>query len=237
MSSFLDKIKALNTPGPYRAHRVTRDTALPGGRHPVLAQPKPNAVLGTPLSGPWEDGQDFIVVGLGCFWGAEKLFWGIDGVLGTSVGYAGGYTANPTYREVCTGRTGHAEVVRVVFDPARVSAAQLLAVAFENHDPTQGDRQGNDVGTQYRSAVYASSPEQLAQVQEALQAWQAEFTRAGFGELTTDVALLADAGDGEYYLAEDEHQQYLKKHPGGYCNHGPHGVSCPTGVLGTGREA
>ena len=161
----------------------------------------------------------------------KRQYWDVVGVLGTSVGYAGGFTKNPTYREVCTGRTGHTEAVRVVFDPEQVSVEELLKVMFENHDPTLGDRQGNDVGTQYRSAVYASSPEQLERVRAALQAWSANFAEAGFGELTTEVGLLSEVGDGRYYLAEDEHQQYLHKNPAGYCNHGPNGVTCQTGVL------
>lgn len=233
MSSFLERLTALNTKGPYWAERVTKERALAGGRHPVLDNPKPNVVLGTSLSGAdaFPEGADEIVVGMGCFWGAEKMFWDVDGVLGTSVGYAGGYTQNPTYREVCTGRTAHAEVVRVVFDPATVSVEELLKVMFENHDPTLGDRQGGDVGTQYRSAVYASSPEQLEHVNKALEAWSKSFADVGFGELTTEVALLSEVGDGEYYLAEDDHQQYLHKNPGGYCNHGPNGVTCQTGIL------
>ncbi|RAV31508.1 peptide-methionine (S)-S-oxide reductase MsrA [Corynebacterium heidelbergense] len=231
MSSFLERIKALNTPGPHRGHRVTLEEALSGGRHPVLPNPQPNAVLGTPLTGPWEDDQQAIIFGLGCFWGAEKLFWGVRGVLGTSVGYAGGFTPNPTYREVCTGRTGHAEVTRIVFDPNVVTVEELLSIAFENHNPTQGDRQGNDIGTQYRSAVYATDAEQLGKVEEALGRWRPKFEDAGYGALTTEVALLEEMGDGQYYLAEEEHQQYLHKNPGGYCNHGPNGVTCQTGVL------
>ena len=233
MASFMERIAALNSAGPYKAERVTAETALKGGRHPVLEHPQPNPVLGTSLSGveDFPAGADEIVVGMGCFWGAERMYWDVDGVLGTSVGYAGGFTKNPTYREVCTGRTGHTEAVRVVFDPEQVSVEDLLKVMFENHDPTLGDRQGNDVGTQYRSAVYASSPEQLERVRAALQAWSANFAEAGFGELTTEVGLLSEVGDGNYYLAEDEHQQYLHKNPGGYCNHGPNGVTCQTGVL------
>ncbi|WP_312098364.1 peptide-methionine (S)-S-oxide reductase MsrA [Corynebacterium dentalis] len=229
----MERIAALNSAGPYKAERVTAETALKGGRHPVLEHPQPNAVLGTSLGGveDFPAGADEIVVGMGCFWGAERMYWDVDGVLGTSVGYAGGFTKNPTYREVCTGRTGHTEAVRVVFDPEQVSVEELLKVMFENHDPTLGDRQGNDVGTQYRSAVYASSPEQLERVRAALQAWSANFAEAGFGELTTEVGLLSEVGDGNYYLAEDEHQQYLHKNPGGYCNHGPNGVTCQTGVL------
>lgn len=233
MASFLERIAALNSSGPYRAERVTAETALKGGRHPVLEHPQPNPVLGTSLGGveDFPAGPDEIVVGMGCFWGAERMYWDVDGVLGTSVGYAGGFTKNPTYREVCTGRTGHTEAVRVVFDPEQVSVEELLKVMFENHDPTLGDRQGNDVGTQYRSAVYASSSEQLERVRAALQAWSANFAEAGFGELTTEVGLLSEVGDGRYYLAEDEHQQYLHKNPAGYCNHGPNGVTCQTGVL------
>lgn len=227
----IQRIMALNTPGPFRAERVDEQSALKGGKHPVLPDPKPNTVLGTPLSGPWRDGQKQLIVGLGCYWGAERLFWGVDGVEGTSVGFAGGYTPNPTYRETCTGRTGHTEAVRIVYDPAKVSVEQLLKIAFENHDPTQGDRQGNDVGSQYRSAVYAEDEEQLAQVRAALESWQDAFTQRGFGEITTEVALLSDTPAGEYYLAEDEHQQYLDKNPGGYCNHGPNGVTCQVGVL------
>jgi len=229
----LERIAALNSSGPYRAERVTAETALKGGRHPVLEHPQPNPVLGTSLGGveDFPAGADEIVVGMGCFWGAERMYWDVDGVLGTSVGYAGGFTKNPTYREVCTGRTGHTEAVRVVFDPEQVSVEELLKVMFENHDPTLGDRQGNDVGTQYRSAVYASSSEQLERVRAALQAWSANFAEAGFGELTTEVGLLSEVGDGRYYLAEDEHQQYLHKNPAGYCNHGPNGVTCQTGVL------
>ncbi|WP_282940971.1 peptide-methionine (S)-S-oxide reductase MsrA [Corynebacterium auriscanis] len=243
--NLFDKIAALNAKGPFRAERVTAETALKGGRHPVLPEPQPNAVLGTPLQGAddaaWNQwleqqgqGADLrdVVIGVGCFWGGEEMFWGVEGIVGTSVGYAGGYTQNPTYREVCTGRTGHAEVTRVVFDAKVISAEEVVAIAFENHDPTQGDKQGNDIGTQYRSAVYANSPEQLKTIEAAIESWRERFAEKGFGDITTEVGLLADTGDGHYYLAEDEHQQYLHKNPGGYCNHGPNGVSCPTGVLG-----
>lgn len=243
--NLFEKIAALNAKGPFRAERVTAETALKGGRHPVLTEPKPNAVLGTPLQGAedaawgeWLSQQDRevelqeVVIGVGCFWGGEKLFWGVDGIVGTSVGFAGGFTKNPTYREVCTGRTGHAEAVRVVFDPQVISVEEVVAIAFENHDPTQGDKQGNDIGTQYRSVVYASSPEQLRKIEVAIEGWRGRFAEKGFGEITTEIGLLAEHGDGNYYLAEDEHQQYLHKNSGGYCNHGPNGVSCPTGVLG-----
>ena len=155
--SFLDRILAMNAAqsgAAFTAERPTAETALSGGRHPVLPDPRPHTVLGTPITGPWRDGQEHIVLGLGCFWGAEKLLWQIDGVESTSVGYAGGYTTNPTYREVCTGRTGHSEVVDVIYDPSTVSVREILKVALENHDPTQGDRQGNDVGSQYRSVIF-----------------------------------------------------------------------------------
>lgn len=228
MSSFIERIAALNTSGAYIGQRVSKETALAGGRHPVLPNPQPHAVLGTPLAGAaaFGEGSEEIILAMGCFWGAERLYWRVSGVLGTSVGYAGGYTQNPTYREVCTGRTGHAEAVRIVFDPHKVTVEELLKVMFENHNPTLGDRQGNDVGTQYRSAVYATSPEQLQRVKAALEKWEKSFLDAGFGPLTSEVALLSEVGDGTYYLAEDEHQQYLHKNPGGYCNHGPNGVTC-----------
>lgn len=236
MSSLFERMMALNTRGPFRAERVDANSALKGGKHPVLPNPQPNAVLGTPLVGandPAWDGRalDEIVLGMGCFWGAERMFWDVDGVVGTSVGYAGGWTQNPTYREVCTGRTGHAEVVRVVFDPEVVSVEEILKIDFENHNPTQGDRQGNDVGSQYRSAVYTSSPEQQKRAEAAVAAWKQRFVDAGLGEVTTEVSELVTTGNGHYYLAEDEHQQYLHKNPGGYCNHGPNGVSCPVGVI------
>lgn len=236
MSSLFERMMALNTRGPFRAERVGANSALKGGKHPVLPNPQPNAVLGTPLAGAndpaWEGrALDEIVLGMGCFWGAERMFWDVDGVVGTSVGYAGGWTQNPTYREVCTGRTGHAEVVRVVFDPEVVSVEEILKIDFENHNPTQGDRQGNDVGSQYRSAVYTSSPEQQKRAEAAVAAWKQRFVDAGLGEVTTEVSELVTTGNGHYYLAEDEHQQYLHKNPGGYCNHGPNGVSCPVGVI------
>ena len=236
MTSLFDRIKAMNSNGPFLADRVGKDAALAGGRHPVLEETQPHALLNSSLGGAkdFQDvcpGAEEIVLGAGCFWGVEKFYWDIDGVLSTSVGYAGGWTANPTYREVCTGRTDHAEVVRVVFDPSRVDVAELLRVMFENHDPTLGDRQGNDVGSQYRSCVYATTRAQLDKAKAAVKAWEPRFEEAGRGAITTEVAMLSDAGNGHYYLAEEEHQQYLYKNPGGYCNHGPHGVSCPTGVL------
>ena len=187
--------------------------------------PERHEVLGTPLTGPWPDGLEVAVFGMGCFWGAERLFWRLDGVYSTSVGYAGGVTPNPTYQEVCTGLTGHAEVVQVVYDPAKISYEQLLKVFWENHDPTQGMRQGNDIGTQYRSTIYATSDAQLAAAQASREAFTPVVKAAGYGEITTEIGKL-----DRYYYAEDYHQQYLEKNPGGYCGIGPNGLTCPVGV-------
>ena len=208
---------------------VTADQALPG-RATALAVAPRHTVLGTPLEGPWPDGMEIAVFGMGCFWGAEKMFWKIPGVYSTSVGYAGGHTSNPTYEETCTGMTGHAEVVQVVYDPAVVSYEQLLKVFWENHDPTQGYRQGNDVGTQYRSAIYTTTPEQAATAEASRAAFAPVVAKAGHGEITTEITPLRD-----YYYAEDYHQQYLSdaKNPYGYCNHGPNGMTCPIGVAKT----
>jgi len=202
----------------------TPETALPG-RDVEMPVPERHAVLGTPLTGPWPAGLQVAVFGMGCFWGAERLFWRLPGVYSTSVGYAGGRTPNPTYEEVCSGLTGHAEVVQVVYDPSAISYEQLLKVFWENHDPTQGMRQGNDVGTQYRSAVYTTTPEQLAVAQASEEAFAPVVAKAGYGGITTEIA-----PTGPYYFAEGYHQQYLHKNPGGYCNHGPNGMSCPIGV-------
>jgi peptide-methionine (S)-S-oxide reductase len=186
-----------------------------------------HTVLGTPLKGPWPAGLETAVFGMGCFWGAERIFWRLPGVYSTSVGYAGGTTPNPTYEQTCSGRTGHAEVVQVVYDPSKISYEQLLKAFWENHDPTQGMRQGNDVGTQYRSAIYTTTPAQAETARATLEAFQPVVTKARRGQITTEVAPL-----GTYYYAEDYHQQYLSdaKNPGGYCNHGPNGMSCPIGV-------
>ena len=205
---------------------VAEEDALHGGKHPVLENPRPHAVLGTPITGIWEEGQASLIVGLGCFWGVEKLYWNLDGVVSTSVGYAGGVTPNPTYREVCTGRTNHVEVVRVVYDPSRVSLEDLVRVGLEAHDPTQGYRQGNDVGTQYRSAFYPRTEEEREEIQEIVDSYADKLKDFGFGETTTEVKRLADTDSGEYYLAEDEHQQYLHKVPNGYCPHHSTGVKC-----------
>lgn len=208
------------------AELVPEGEALKGGSHPVLENPKPHAVLGTPITGPWEDGQEVVYIGIGCYWGAEKLFWETPGVLSTSVGFAGGVTPNPTYRESCTGRTNHTEIVEVVYDPEQISFDQLIAKAFEAHDPTQGYRQGNDVGTQYRSAIYTTTPEQARRAQEIADAYAPKLADAGLGPITTEIKPLSETPAGEYYLAEDEHQQYLFKNPDGYCPVHSTGVAC-----------
>jgi peptide-methionine (S)-S-oxide reductase len=201
-----------------------RDESLPGRDEPMTV-PKRHFVNGHPLRPPFEAGLEQAVFGLGCFWGAERRFWETPGVYSTAVGYAGGYTPNPDYREVCSGHTGHAEVVLVVFDPQRVSYEELLRVFWESHDPTQGMRQGNDVGTQYRSVIFATGDEQSAAASGSLAAYQAQLTEAGYGRITTEIAPLA-----MFYYAEEYHQQYLAKNPGGYCGLGGTGVSCPSGV-------
>ena len=198
--------------------------ALPG-RDRQMPVPARHEVLGTPLRPPFPDGMEQAMVAMGCFWGAERIFWQADGVYTTAVGYEGGFTPNPTYDEVCTTRTGHAEAVLIVFDPTKTSYAEILRLFWEGHDPTQGMRQGNDVGTQYRSAIYVSSPEQRAAAEATRDAFQRELTAAGYGEITTEIA---DAGP--FYYAEPYHQQYLAKNPNGYCGIGGTGVSCPIGV-------
>lgn len=209
-----------------KTEMVTPDAALPGRTDLTMPVPEQHTVLGTPLTGPWPEGMQTAVFGMGCFWGAERKFWQTPGVYSTSVGYAGGYTPNPTYEETCSGRTGHTEVVMVVFDPAVVSFDQILKVFWENHDPTQGMRQGNDVGTQYRSAVYLTDPSQEAAVLASRDMFQERLQVAGYGTITTEVAPLH-----AYYYAEPYHQQYLAKNPNGYCGLGGTGVSCPIGVV------
>jgi peptide-methionine (S)-S-oxide reductase len=194
--------------------------ALPGRAEP-LPVPERHHVNGHPLKGPWPAGLEQAVFGLGCFWGAERKFWKIAGVYVTAVGYAGGYTPNPSYEEVCSGRTGHAEVVKVVYDPKQVSYKQLLKVFWEAHDPTQGMRQGNDLGTQYRSCVYTYGEEQLTAARDSLEDYQHALRAAGFAPITTEVQAAP-----EFYYAEDYHQQYLAKNPDGYCGLGGTGVSC-----------
>ncbi|HEX8347528.1 MAG TPA: peptide-methionine (S)-S-oxide reductase MsrA [Actinoplanes sp.] len=204
----------------------TADSALPG-RDVATPVAERHTVLGTPLRGPWPAGYETAVFGMGCFWGAERIFWRLPGVHSTSVGYAGGSTPNPTYQEVCSGATGHTEAVQVVYDPSKISYEQLLKAFWENHDPTQGMRQGNDVGTQYRSAVYTTTAAQAAAAQASREAFAPVVRKAGHGEITTEIAPL-----GTYYYAEDYHQQYLSdaKNPDGYCTHGPNGMTCPIGV-------
>ena len=182
-------------------------------------------VNGAPIMGPFPAGHESLVVGMGCFWGAERKFWQTPGVVTTSVGYAGGHTTNPTYTEVCSGRTGHTEVVMVVFDSRRTTLDNMLRVFWENHDPTQGNRQGNDIGTQYRSAIYFTNDAQRVAAKASRDVFQKELTAAGYGPITTEIAPL-----GEYFYAEDYHQQYLGKNPNGYCGIGGTGVSCPIGV-------
>ncbi len=201
-----------------------RDAALPG-RSESMAVPDRHDVLGTPLAPPFPDGLEQAVFGLGCFWGAERKFWQAPGVYTTAVGYAGGLTPNPTYAEVCSGLTGHAEVVLVVFDPAATSYEELLRVFWESHDPTQGMRQGNDVGTQYRSAIYVYSDAQRAAAEASRDRFQEALAAAGYGEITTEIAEA-----GPFYYAEPYHQQYLAKNPFGYCGLGGTGVACPVGV-------
>ena len=203
----------------------------PGAALPGRAEPIPTAethfVNGRPLKGPYPEGARKAIFGMGCFWGVERMFWTKPGVWVTAVGYAGGETPNPTYREVCTGQTGHNEVVLVVYEPGRISYGDLLRVFWEGHDPTQGMRQGNDVGTQYRSGIYVFDEAQHAAAEASREAFQPRLTAAGYGAITTEI-LPAPA----FYFAEDYHQQYLAKTPGGYCGVGGTGVSCPAGVAG-----
>lgn len=200
---------------------ITADAALPGRAAPIPTSDK-HFVNGAPIKAPFPAGMETAIFGLGCFWGAERLFWEMPGVYSTAVGYAAGYTKNPTYEEVCSGRTGHAEVVLVVFDPKKVSYGELLKVFWEAHDPTQGMRQGNDVGTQYRSGIYATTAEQLSIAQASKAEYEAALKTRGLGPITTEVI---DAP--EFYYAEGYHQQYLGKNPNGYCGLAGTGVSCP----------
>jgi peptide-methionine (S)-S-oxide reductase len=213
--------------GFHKTAMVTKEEALPG-RSGAMPVPAHHEVLGGPLRPPYPAGTEVAEFALGCFWGAEKMFWQTPGVVTTAVGYEGGFTPNPTYEEVCSGRTGHAESVRVVFDPAKVTYGELLKVFWESHNPTQGMRQGNDIGSQYRSVIFYTSPAQKAAAEESRAAYQKKLSEAGYGEITTEIV---PAGD--FYFAEDYHQQYLSdtKNPHGYCpDHGT-GVSCPIGVV------
>jgi len=204
---------------------VAADEALPGRDETMPVSPR-HEVLGTPIAPPFPDGLEQAVVGMGCFWGAERIFWRAEGVYTTAAGYAGGFTKNPTYEEVCSGRTGHTEAVLVVFDPTQTSYEEILRLFWENHDPTQAMRQGNDVGTQYRSAIYTANDDQRAAAAASREAFQGELARACYGEIATEIT---DAGP--FYYAEPYHQQYLAKNPMGYCGLGGTGVACPVGVV------
>ena len=203
---------------------VAAEDALPG-RDQAISVPARHEVLGNPLTPPWPEGFQQIVVGMGCFWGAERVFWQADGVWTTAVGYAGGHTPNPTYEEVCSARTGHTEAVLAVFDPSKTSYEEMLKLFWENHDPTQGMRQGNDVGTQYRSAVYWDTDAQREAAERTAKAFGEELKASGYGDVTTEIAQA-----GPFYYAEGYHQQYLAKNPNGYCGLGGTGMSCPIGV-------
>jgi peptide-methionine (S)-S-oxide reductase len=200
------------------------DDALPG-RNQEMPVPEKHFVNGNTIKGPFPDNLEHAVFALGCFWGAERIFWQTPGVFATAVGYAGGVTPNPDYQEVCSGLTGHAEVVLVVFDPAKITYEELLAIFWESHDPTQGMRQGNDAGTQYRSAIYTLVDDQALLARRSQETYQIELSSAGHGRITTEILPL-----DHFYYAEDYHQQYLAKNPGGYCGIGGTGVSCPVGV-------
>ena len=202
----------------------TQETALPGRAHPIPTA-QTHFINGRPLKGPYPDGMETAVFAMGCFWGEEKKFWDLPGVWVTAVGYVAGLTPNPTYEEVCSGRTGHTEAVLVVFDPKVVSYSALLKVFWEGHDPTQGMRQGNDVGSQYRSGVYPQNDAQAAAAEASKEAYQQALSAKGFGKITTEIVPA-----GEFYFAEDYHQQYLAKNPAGYCGIGGTGVTCPIGV-------
>ena len=202
----------------------TSDAALPG-RDAAIPVPEKHYVNGNPLTPPFPAGLEQAVFGMGCFWGVERKFWQTPGVFTTAVGYAGGYTPNPTYKEVCSGMTGHTEVVLVVFDPNQTAYEEMLKIFWENHDPTQGMRQGNDAGTQYRSAIHTFSAEQQQAAEASRTAFQDGLTAAGYGRITTEIVQAPS-----FYYAEDYHQQYLAKNPGGYCGMGGTGVSCPVGV-------
>ena len=211
--------------GREKSHLIDPDDALPG-RGQTMPIPARHHVNGNTLGPEFPPGIETAVFGMGCFWGAERKFWELDGVYSTAAGYAGGYTPNPTYEETCTGRTGHTEVVLVAYDPAKVSYDELLATFWENHDPTQGMRQGNDRGTQYRSAIYATA-DQLPLAKTTLERYQPMLTSAGYGDITTEVRAIEDT---PFFYAEDYHQQYLARNPNGYCGLGGTGVSCPVGL-------
>jgi peptide-methionine (S)-S-oxide reductase len=214
--------------GKSKTEMIDPADALPGRTDQTMPVPAAHFINGNPLVGPWPDGYETAIFAMGCFWGAERKFWEVEGVFSTAVGYAGGYTPNPTYEETCTARTGHTEAVLVVFDPTKVSYEQLLKVFWENHDPTQGNRQGNDIGTQYRSAIYTTSPAQMDAVVASRAMFQQRLNDSRYGTITTEIAPLDQAGP--FYYAEPYHQQYLGKNPNGYCGLGGTGVSCPIGL-------
>jgi peptide-methionine (S)-S-oxide reductase len=207
---------------------VAPEDALPGRTDQTMPVPEAHHVNGNPLVGPWPDGLEIAVVAMGCFWGAERIFWRLDGVYSTFVGYAGGFTPNCTYEENCTGLTGHAEAVGIVFDPQVISFERIMQVFWENHDPTQEMRQGNDIGSQYRTAAYATTPEQLPIIEATRNAFQRELDAKKFGQITTEVKQIDF--DADFYYAEPYHQQYLSKNPNGYCGIAGTGVSCPIGL-------
>ncbi len=198
---------------------ITADQALPGRDAAIEVSPT-HVVLGTPIKGPWPEGMKVLYVGMGCFWGSERIFWQLDGVYSTAVGYMGGWTRNPTYEETCTAQTGHFEAVQVVYDPDKVTLDELFAAFWENHDPTTPNRQGGDIGTQYRSAILTTDDEQLAAALESKERYQARLDAQGYGPISTQIESASTAGDGQFYYAEEYHQGYLYKNPGGYCNHG-----------------
>jgi peptide-methionine (S)-S-oxide reductase len=209
----------------HKTTMITPDGALPGRDTRPFSVPSTHYVLSTPLEEPYPDGLEVAYFGMGCFWGAERIFWQLEGVVSTAVGYQGGFTANPTYEEACSARTGHAEVVKVVYDPKKISYDELLRVFWEGHDPTQGMRQGNDTGTQYRSAIFTTSEDQQKAAEASREEYQPKLTESHYGAITTEIAPAP-----EFYYAEDYHQQYLAKNPNGYCGIGGTGVSCPVGV-------
>jgi peptide-methionine (S)-S-oxide reductase len=212
----------------FKRRLPTTDEAMPGRSARPFDIDTRHAVLGTPLEGPWPQGTQVAYFAMGCFWGAERIFWQLPGVVTTAVGYQGGTTPHPTYEETCSGRTGHTEAVLVAYDPSMTSYDELLRVFWESHDPTQGNRQGNDVGTQYRSAAYWADEEQRRALEASRAAYQQVLDRAGFGRISTDVRPASDAGP--FFYAEDYHQQYLHKVPNGYCGIGGTGVACPVGA-------
>lgn len=202
-----------------KQHLVTQADALAGRDEAVQISPT-HVTLGNPLKGPWPEGHQVLYVAMGCFWGAERIYWRLPGVYSTAVGYMGGWTKNPTYEETCTSRTGHTETVQVVYDPAVVTLDELFAAFWENHDPTTLNRQGGDIGTQYRSAIFTTTPEQFEAAKASEAKYQERLTAEGFGAITTQITPASEAGDGQFYYAEEYHQGYLYKNPNGYCNHG-----------------